>query len=294
MSKRSKALNEQYKIAILLVVWKIPAFITSFIAACASRSMVLWLEFIENASIFIPGVLLLIFSRRLNRNLKFKYNYGTEKVEAITALCCEMFDLAGLFCIVLFAARRLIHGSEEGGYMLFALIVSIFGLAIDFVIYRKEKELTEINHSKMLHTAYVSSQKEFVFDFISIITLIIEIACKGRSWIIYFTPAVSILLVIPFSVIVFKHIKHSLIDLTDLTLDEENQLIILKILSEFYEEYDALGEVKSRMTGDKIYVDIELSFQDDRLYRDIRKTIRSMTEKIETELGKCTVNIIIR
>ena len=113
MSKRSEALTEQYKVAVLLVVWKIPAFTTSFLAACASRSMVLWLEFIENASIFIPGIILLILSRKLNKNLKFRYNYGTEKVEAITALSCEMFDLAGLFCIVLFAVRNLIKGSEE-------------------------------------------------------------------------------------------------------------------------------------------------------------------------------------
>ena len=86
MSKRSEALTEQYKVAVLLVVWKIPAFTTSFLATCASRSMVLWLEFIENASIFIPGIILLILSRKLNKNLKFRYNYGTEKVEAITAL----------------------------------------------------------------------------------------------------------------------------------------------------------------------------------------------------------------
>ena len=294
MSKRSDALNEQYKVAVLLVVWKIPVFFTSFIAAVASHSLVLWLEFIENASILIPGVVLLILSRKLNRNLKFRYNYGTEKVEAITALCCEMFDLAGLFCILLFSVRRLINGGAgEEGHLLFALIVSIVGLLIDFLIYRKEKKLAENNHSKMLHTAYVSSQKEFVFDFVSIITLIVGIIFSGRSWIHYFAPVVSILLVISFSVLVLKNLKRSLIDLTDLTLDEENQLIILKILSEFYEEYEALGEVKSRMTGANIYVDIELSFPDDRCYKDIIKTVSAMKERVAEELGKCTVNVII-
>lgn len=293
MSKRSEALTEQYKVAVLLVLWKIPAFTTSFLAACASRSMVLWLEFIENASIFIPGIILLILSRKLNKNLKFRYNYGTEKVEAITALSCEMFDLAGLFCIVLFAVRNLIKGSEEGEFMIFALVVSIIGLFIDIFILQKEKKLTQVNHSKMLHTAFISAEKEFVFDIISIITLIIEIVFKEKSWIMYFAPAVSIILAVPFSLLVIKNLKRSLIDLTDLTLDEDNQIIILRILSEFYEKYEALGEVKSRMTGEKIYVDIELSFPDDMCYREIRETAKAMKDRVSEELGKCTVNIII-
>jgi len=295
MSKRSEALIEQHKLAFLLVVWRIPAFITSFVAACASHSLVLWLEFIENASIFIPGIFLLILSRKLNKNLKFRYNYGTEKVEAITALSCEMFDLAGLFCIVLFAFRNLIYGSHEGEFehLVFALIVSILGFIVDLVIFRREKKLSAVNHSKMLHTAYISAEKEAVFDIISIASLIIEIVFQGRSWIEYFTPVLSIILAVMFSVLVIKNLKKSVIELTDLTLDEDNQFIILRILSEFYEEYETLGEVKSRMSGDKIYVEIELSFRDDMVYKDIMKTVRAMKERVTDELGKCTVNIII-
>ncbi len=145
----------------------------------------------------------------------------------------------------------------------------------------------------MLHTAFLSAQKEFAFDVISIITLIIGIIYRESIWIERFTPAVSIVVVIPFSVIVLQHIRHSLIELTDLTLDEESQLKILKILSEFYEEYDALGEVRSRMTGEKINVDIELSFRDDMKYAEIRKTVSRMRSRVIEELGKCTVNVII-
>ena len=262
-------MDEQHKVAFLLVVWRIPGFITSFVAACASRSLVLWLEFIENASILLPGILLLVLSERLNKNL------------------------AGLFCILIFAIRNLIGGAESGEYLFFALAVSIAGLFIDFVIVRKEHKLSTMNHSKMLHTAFVSAQKEFVFDFISIITLIIGIVYRDRSWISYFTPIVSIIVVIPFSITVIGHLKNSLIDLTDLTLDEENQLKIISILSEFYEKYDELGEVKSRMTGEKIYVDIELSFHEYMRYGEIRDTVAAMKKRVKEELGPCTVNIII-
>ena len=81
MSKKAALFNEQYKITSLMVLWRIPTFITSFVAACASSSIVIWLECLENASIILPGVRLLILTRKLNKNLKFRYNYGTGKVE---------------------------------------------------------------------------------------------------------------------------------------------------------------------------------------------------------------------
>ncbi len=292
MKKKNKAMNEQKKIALMVVLWRIPAFITSILAAIASQSLVLWLEFLENASVFLPGVLLLVLSGRLSRNLKFKYNYGTEKVEAIAALCCEMFDLAGLFCITIFALRTIIRGTEpaEGDYMIFALVVSIIGLFVDVVILIRERNLVKKNHSKMLHTARVSAEKEFVFDIISIITLIVTIVHEDTA---RYTPIFSLILVIPFSVIVINHLKKSLMELSDLTLDEENQLRIVKILSEFFEHYDELGEVRSRMTGDSIYVDIELSFRDDMTYSEIRETVVSMKSRVEEELGTCMVNVIM-
>ena len=94
-------------------LWRLPDFFTSFIAAVASGSVVVWLEFIENASVLIPGVLLVILARKLNRNLKFKFNYGTGKVEAITALFIEIFDIAGLFCITFFAIKALVKALQS-------------------------------------------------------------------------------------------------------------------------------------------------------------------------------------
>ena len=293
MSKKTALFNEQYKITSLMVLWRIPTFITSFVAACASSSIVIWLEFLENASIILPGVLLLIFTRKLNKNLKFKYNYGTDKVESVTALCCEMFDLSGLFCISIFAVRNIIKGSEKGDFLLFALVVSILGLLIDTVVVAKEKKLVETSHSRLLHTAYVSAEKEFVFDVISILTLIIDMIFAETVWISYLAPVVTLFMTLPFSAILVRQIKKALAELTDLTLDEGNQVKILKILSEFYESYDQLGEVRSRKTSECMYVDIELSFPDEMNYARIKETVSGMKERLTEELGKCVINVII-
>ncbi len=293
-NERTEEFIRQQKIALLLVLWRLPEFITSFIAATASGSTVVWLEFIENASILIPGVMLLILAGKLNRNLKYMFNYGTGKVEAITALSIEIFDIAGRFCVTFFAVKALIKTSEEEHNLEFALLVSIIGLLIDLLILNKQKKVLEGSHSKMFHTAYVSAQKEFFFDAASIVTLLVTIAFKNSSWIRYFSPVVCLIIVVPFFFIVIHHLKESLEELIDRTLDEESQLKIIKVLNEFFDCYEEFGAIRSRISGGEKYIDIELAFNADMEYRKVQETAKKIRERIQEELGQSRVNLIVR
>ena len=282
----------QHKLALLLVLWRIPGVITSFLAAIASNSMIVWMEFIENVSIVAPGILLLIISAKLMKNLKFMFNYGIGKIEAITAQTCEIFDLAGLGCVLFFAVRKLICPGGERNLEL-ALIISAVGLLIDLFILYREKLLTEKYHSRIVHTAFLSAKKEFVFDFITIFTLIIGIIFHNTKWIVYFSPIVCIILIIPFSIEIGHHLSSAVQELIDLTLDEESQLLIIKVLNEFYDSYELLGDIKSRVNGSYKNIDISLQFHPDMTYKEIRDISTKIKKRIDEEIGKCNVNINI-
>ncbi len=291
---KKTALDQEMKLATMMVLWRLPNFVTSLLAAVASSSMVVWMEFIENASILIPGVLLAIISKRINKNLKFRFNYGTGKVEAIAAFTCEIFDIAGLTCIIFFAIRRIIKGESHVQFLIFAIALQVIGLMIDLYLLDKQKKLSEHIHSKMFHTAYVSAQKELCFDVISVITLVVSYIFKDAEWIKYFSPVVCLIMVVPFVFIVSKHLLHSIMELIDITLDEDTQMRLLKVMSEYYDDYDELYEIKSRQSGDKMYVDIELSFPEDRNYSEIRESADRIKERIQKELDHSIVNIVLK
>ena len=285
--------KEQQKIALLLVLWRIPEFVTSFIAATASQLMVVWLEFIECASVLIPGLILLILSKRLDKNLKFKFNYGTGRIEAITALCCEVLDIVGLLCVIFFSVKRIIRPEVEHAHLDFALIVSVVGVIIDGVILVKQKKLLDDVSNRMFHTAYISAVKEFGFDFLSIITLIIVITLERNRGIQYFPPVLSIMIAIPFITIVIKHMKESVSELIDRTLDEESQLKILKVLGEFYDSYEELYDIKSRIYGENKIIDLEIGFSDGCTYAEIKQLKEKIEKRITEEIENCTVNISV-
>lgn len=280
--------------AILMIIWRLPDFVTSFLAAVMSGWMVVWMEFIESTSLLIPGLILAILSWKLGKNLKYKFNYGTGKVEAITALCCEVFDIAGLLCILFLSIRELIRPEAEGREMLQALGLSVVGLLIDIYILWREKKILEHGYSRMLHTAYLSSKKELGFDIISVISLVIGIVFKDKWWIVYFSPTVCIVIAIPFVFFVAQHMRDSIIELTDLTLDEDSQLKILKVMSEFYDSYEEMGDIKSRINGEDRHIDIELKFRADLSYSQVSEVADNISERIKDVLGESDTNIVIR
>lgn len=289
----TKGLHEQQRIAFLLIIWRLPEFFTSFIAATASGSVVLWLEFIEKASILIPGIIIAILSKKLNQNLKYKFNYGTGKVEAITALCCEIFDIAGLFCVSFFALKELFKPEESGSFLLFALAVSILGLLIDLIIMHRQKKILLRNHNKMFHTALVSAQKEFFFDAASISTLIITVVFKNTTWVSFISPVICLAIAVPFFVIIVRHLKESIAELVDRTIDEDSQLKIIKVLNEFYDSYEEFGEVRSRINGNQKTIDIELYFNSEMKYGQVKETTQKIKTRIQEEIDNSVVNVVI-
>ena len=289
---KNSVMQREQRLALLLILWRIPEFVTSFLAATASKSVVVWVEFVESASILIPGILLAVLSRKLGKNLKFMFNYGTGKVEAITAFGCEMFDLSGLLCVLCFAVTGLINPPEGEKQVLFALVVSLIGLGIDLFLFFQQKKLVEQEHSRMLHTAYLSAQKEFVFDFISLTALAMEVMFADKEWIRYVSPLMCILVSVPFAFIVLHHLKGAVMELADLTLDEEDQMKILQVLGEFMGTYEDWGKIKSRVSGHK-YIDIEMCFPPQMTYAEVQDATKRIRERLREEMGEMVVNIEI-
>ena len=290
---KSNELKRQRKIALLMVLGKFPVFVTSFLAASVSGSIVVWMEFVENVSVLLPGIILMVLSRKLDANLKYKFNYGPGKVEAITALSCELFDIAGLFCVVFFSVKQLIIKNDGHEHLRFAIALTIIGFLIDAFVVWRQKLILQSSSSKMFHTAFISAQKEFFFDGMSIFTLLISLKFEDKMWSRYFSPIICLIISVPFFITVIKHLRESIEELIDRTLDEESQLKILKVLNEFFDSYDELGEIKSRIVGEEKYIDIELVFKSDMVYREVRRVATMIKERVQEEMEDSNVNIVI-
>ncbi len=284
---------KESRISLILTLLRLPDLISALAAAFVSKSMVVWVEVVESASIVIPCLLIFVLTKKLNKNLKFKFNYGTGKIEAITSLCCEIFDIAGLFCIFLVSVRRLISPQTNDGMYLTGAVMLLLGVLVDLYFYRKQKALLESTHGKIFHTAAFSAKIEFVFDCIALVTLFLEFLFREHSWSAYIAPSVCILACISFTIALLKNISDSLSELSDVTLGEEEQMELLSVLTKYFDEYSRLGEVRSRKSGNTFYFDIEMSFPADRTCGEIGKTVSKIRKEVEEKFENCITNIVL-
>ncbi len=253
------------------------------------------MDFVETLSVIIPAIIMSASSKDLRGELKFKYNYGVEKIEAVAAYGCEIFDLMGLGCIFTLSVIKLTNGTEnETHHLAFAIIMKSIGFILDVIILYREKHMLEKKESRLLHTAFISATKELIYDVISIITITVTLLISTKQTVDYISPLVCIVVAIPMSLVLIKHIREAFIDLIDITLDEESQILILKILTEYFEQYDTIGEIKSRKTASTVNIDIEVGFSNDKNYEYIKNTVTSMRNRLAEEFEEeCVINFII-
>lgn len=100
-----------------------------------------------------------------------------------------------------------------------------------------------------------------------------------------------ILVAAPFGTVVLRHLRGTLSELTNQTLDEDDQRKLLRVLSEFDGAYEEWWDTRSRISG--AYIDIEISFLPETSYSAVTQTVAEMRARIEREIGKSVVNFVI-
>lgn len=81
--KKELVYQQQYKISIRVFFSKFPNFVAMLISAFVSNSLLVWLDVSESFIAAVNVGFVMAVSKMLTKNLKYQYNYGVEKIEAL-------------------------------------------------------------------------------------------------------------------------------------------------------------------------------------------------------------------
>jgi len=126
------------------------------------------------------------------------------------------------------------------------------------------------------------------------LTLGLSLAFRSYPWAVYIDPvgSIAVLGFLVFSV--YGVISMSVYDLLDRTLDESLQLVILRELATYFEEYVAIHGIRSRRSGGDVYIEILLEFDGDRKMAEVQKAIDGMKFALEQKIPGSQVTIAPR
>ena len=293
MSKKS-GYKQQQNLSAIQILSESPSFIATLLSAVFSRTLLLFVDLLDSLSYIVRNALVMLLSRKLTKDLRFEYNYGIGKIEAVSSIMCDGIMLFGMFLTVCLSVYSIFYPSRPSDLLIGVAGFKLYDLMWELAFFIKQRKIYKLNRSAICKANYAAAFGSLLYDGISWVALFVMWLLRNHPIGGYISPVAGILVAVYLTVGCVKRIKTSLGDLTDKTLPEDQQLKILKLLSRYYDSYSQVYSINSRKGGDVTRIDLHLSFENDTSVEEVVSLQKQMQKDFEEEIGGCVVNIIMR
>ena len=292
MSNKS-GYKQQQNLSIAQLLAELPSFVAVLGSAILSRNLLVYIDLLDSSMYLISLVLIVVLSKKLTKDLRYEYNYGVGKIEAIASLLCDGMGFFGLLITLGVSVQAIIVPKQPNDFVIAVVGLKVINVAFDTVFFVKQRKITKIHHSSISKSNYAEALSALLFDSVALLSLFAMWLLRENPIGGYISPVVSILVVIYLMFGYVKRIRQALIELTDKTLPEEEQMKILNILTRHYDSYSQFHSINSHKSGDITRIDVHLSFEQNTTFKEILTLKNQMQDEFDSQFGNCIVNIIV-
>jgi ferrous-iron efflux pump FieF len=221
------------------------------------------------------------------------YNYGYGKMENLSSLVVAGVMLVSITIVVLQTVQRFQNPVPMGtlgmgtGTILSGL-AALFNGWLCIQSYRTAKK----EQSPVMESLFRLYQVKTISTLCVMSSLGFSLLFQEHSWAVYIDPIGSVILLGFMIFSTWGVISSSVFDLLDRTLSDSLQLIVLKSLASHFEDYEAIHGVRSRRSGNVVYVELFLEFDPDQKMSSVQKNINEMTIELQDRIPGSQVVII--
>ena len=291
MSNKS-GYEKQQNLSIAQLLAELPNFVAVVVSAILSKNLLVYIDLLDSSMYLISLGLIIFLSRKLRKDLRYEYNYGVGKIEAISSLLCDSMGFLGLLITLGFSVQAIIVPEQPSELVIAVVGLKIINVAFDTAFFVKQRKITKIHNSAISKSNYAEALSALLFDSVALVSLFAMWLLRANSIGGYIAPVVSIFVVIYLIVGYAKRIRQSFIELTDKTLPEEQQMKILNILNRHYNSYSQFHSINSQKSGDITRIDIHLSFEKGTSVDEVISLKKKMQDELNQIFENCSVNII--
>ena len=291
---RQKVFKKQTNIVLFHFIIEIPYVIFAIIMAVMSQSLIMMMESVHTTITLIHTGSILVTAKKLQQNSLFRYDYGMGKIEAFGAFLSGIFLYIGFTLIVGSSIMHFIHPVKPHDILGYAIVMKVVALLIAGKFYLYHKKLYKQTGSKVISSGLVLGKVGFLFEAISLIILIISFGLRDLEIIVYFEPAACILLAMFLMLKERKQMMEAIGDLLDRTAGEEVQQKVLKCVAPVFNDFEEFRGIRTRQSGEIIYIDLLIGFSPDKPYAEIEKLLEIFSESVNKELPGGKVSIVLQ
>ena len=285
--------KQQQNLSIAQILAEVPSFVAVLVSAILSRNLLVFIDLFDSFMYLISLSLVVVLSKKLTKDLRYEYNYGVGKVEAISSLLCDGIAFVGLLFALGLSVHKIIFPEQPSDLVIAVVGLKVINVSFDIAFFVKQRKITKIHNSAISKANYAEALSALLFDSVALVSLFAMWLLRDNPIGVYISPVVSIFVAIYLMFGYVKRTRQSLIELTDKTLPEEDQMKILNILTRHYNSYSQFHSINSHKSGDTTRIDIHLSFEQDTTFEEILTLKKQMQEELDSLFGNCIVNIVV-
>ena len=285
--------KQQQNLSIAQILAEVPSFVAVLVSAILSRNLLVFIDLFDSFMYLISLSLVVVLSKKLTKDLRYEYNYGVGKVEAISSLLCDGIAFVGLLFALGLSVHKIIFPEQPSDLVIAVVGLKVINVSFDIAFFVKQRKITKIHNSAISKANYAEALSALLFDSVALVSLFAMWLLRDNPIGVYICPVVSIFVAIYLMFGYVKRTRQSLIELTDKTLPEEDQMKILNILTRHYNSYSQFHSINSHKSGDTTRIDIHLSFEQDTTFEEILTLKKQMQEELDSLFGNCIVNIVV-
>ena len=285
--------EQQQNLSFAQILAEVPSFVAVLVSAILSRNLLVFIDLFDSFMYLISLSLVVVLSKKLTKDLRYEYNYGIGKVEAISSLLCDGIAFFGLLFMLGLSVYEIMYPEQPSKLVIAVVGLKVINVVFDIVFFVKQRKITKIHNSAISKANYAEALSALLFDSVALVSLFAVWLLRDNPIGGYISPVVSIFVAIYLMFGYVKRTRQALIELTDKTLPEEEQMKILSILTRHYDSYSQVHSVNSHKSGDCIRVDMHLSFERNTNFEEILTLKKQMQDEFDSQFGNCIVNIIV-
>lgn len=244
------------------------AFACNLGGALLTDSLTIWANCLRVGLDFATSVFALYVTWQVLRDRREKFDYGLGKWENLSALINVVVMFVALIFLVTRAVHHLKHpepitGTGPG----FAII--IFFALVNLGLLTRFSRLHRIATSPVVHAQLVLYRNATVASFLSI-TALLGTWFAHNDWLAgYFDIFGAAVLAVLMIYGMVKLARQSLSALLDEAVEEALQIRIMRGLAESFLDYDQLHRIRSRRSGNRVFVELFLEFEPELPVREL-------------------------
>lgn len=292
MEKQS-VYKKQMKLSGIQFLLELPSFLAITVSAVLSGSLIVWLDFMESLGSAVSEGMVVLLSKKMSRDLRYEYNYGIGKIEAMTALFYDGIELLGLMLIIACSFFELFNVRQPSKVLIYVVILKVVNIVVDLFFIWQQYKLKKENNNLVVDSKYMSVFGALLFDIAALVSLLIVWIFRNNPFSWFLSPLLGLVISVYLLIRCVWRVREAMIALSDKTLPEEEQMKILRVLARHNEEYSDFNGVKSHYSGEDVCIDLCISFLPQTSYDEIKAFLDAVQRELSQEIENCMVTIII-